>query len=87
MVVTGLQAAGAELMLLRLLRHMDRDRFELLMISLSTLDKVGPMPRAEGIRVEVLAMTGPLLMLLRFRTLILLMSRAVSNLKCNTRPC
>jgi glycosyltransferase involved in cell wall biosynthesis len=70
LVITGLQAAGAELMLFRLLKHMDRDRFELHVISLSTLDEVGPMLRAEGIRVEVLGMSGPLSMLLRFGALV-----------------
>lgn len=58
MVITGLSTGGAELMLLRLLEGIDRDRFAARVYSLTNLGEVGPRIFALGIPVESIDMKG-----------------------------
>lgn len=53
-VITGLSANGAEIMLLKLLERIDRKKFSPHVISLSTLGEIGPRISALGIPVEAL---------------------------------
>ena len=53
-VITGLSTGGAEMMLLKLLERVDRERFAFHVISLTTLGEVGPRIRALGVPVEAL---------------------------------
>lgn len=55
-VITGLSTGGAELMLLKLLQHLDRRRFVPCVISLGLEDVVGPRIEALGIPVIALGM-------------------------------
>lgn len=55
-VITGLSTGGAELMLHKLLQHLDRKRFEPHVISLTNLGEVGPRIEALGIPVIALGM-------------------------------
>ena len=56
-VITGLSTGGAELMLLRLLQHLDRRRFEAYVISLTDAGDVGERISALGIGLLELGMT------------------------------
>lgn len=59
-VITGLGSGGAEVMLLRLLRHLDRSHFAPHVISLTGMGDVGERIAALGIPVECLAIdNGP----------------------------
>ena len=53
-IITGLEANGAELMLLRLLEKLDRNRFSVCVISLTTIGDVGPQIRSLGFSVEAM---------------------------------
>ncbi|HEY4210717.1 MAG TPA: glycosyltransferase [Steroidobacteraceae bacterium] len=55
-VITGLSTGGAEMMLLKLLEGVDRERFAFHVISLTTLGEIGPRIGALGIPVEALGM-------------------------------
>ena len=55
-IITGLSAGGAETMLLRLLEHIDRNRFSFHVFSLTGLGEIGPRIRALGIPVEAIGM-------------------------------
>lgn len=55
-VITGLELGGAELMLYRLVRALDRDRFQSRVVSLTTVGPVGSL--LADIDVEVLAVGG-----------------------------
>jgi glycosyltransferase involved in cell wall biosynthesis len=55
-IITGLSTGGAEIMLLKLLQHLDRKRFEPHVISLTNLGEVGPRIEALGIPVLALGM-------------------------------
>jgi glycosyltransferase involved in cell wall biosynthesis len=72
-IITGLQVAGAETMLVKLLSATDRARFEPMVISLTDRGRLGPRIEAIGIPLEVLGMrrgfAGPLA-ILRLATLI-----------------
>lgn len=53
-VITGLNANGAETMLLKLLERINRDRFSPFVISLTTMGGIGPKIQQLGIPVEAL---------------------------------
>ena len=53
-ITTTLSTGGAEMMLLELLRHLDRRRFDPYVISLRTKGEVGP--RIEALQIPVLAL-------------------------------
>ncbi|MBI5862206.1 MAG: glycosyltransferase [Rhodocyclales bacterium] len=53
-IITGLSTGGAETMLLKLLERLDRNRFALHVISLTTLGEIGPRIAALGIPVEAM---------------------------------
>lgn len=56
-ITTGLSTGGAEAMLLKLLEHIDRQRFEVQVISLTSLGEVGPRIAQLGIPVQAIGMT------------------------------
>ena len=56
MVITGLSTGGAEMMLLKLLKRIDRRRFSPHVISLTTKGEIGARIEALGIPVEALGM-------------------------------
>lgn len=56
LIITGLSTGGAEAMLLKLLQHIDRERFTPEVISLTTLGEIGPRIQALGIPVLALGM-------------------------------
>ena len=66
-VITGLSTGGAEMMLLKLLERLDRERFTPAVISLTSLGDIGPRIAALGIPVQALGMATrwPRLALLR----------------------
>ncbi len=74
-IITGLSTGGAELMLLRLLQHLDRCRFDLYVISLSSKGEVGPHIEALGIPVVALGMQPGLPSPLKFGYLIRLLRK------------
>jgi len=53
-IITGLASGGAQTMLHKLLRHIDKGRFDLYVISLRGMDDIGP--RLEGLGVPVITM-------------------------------
>ncbi|MBF0439534.1 MAG: glycosyltransferase [Magnetococcales bacterium] len=53
-IITGLSTGGAEIMLLKLIEHLDRSQFTLMVISLTTLGEIGP--RIAALDVPVLAL-------------------------------
>ena len=55
-IITGLSTGGAEMMLLKLLEQLDRNRFSPQVISLTTLGEIGPRIAALGIPVEAIGM-------------------------------
>ena len=55
-VITGLSTGGAETMLLKLLKRIDRSRFSFHVFSLTSLGEIGPHIQALGIPVEALGM-------------------------------
>ena len=55
-VITGLSTGGAEMMLFKLLEHIDRNRTELHVFSLTTMGELGGRIAALGIPVEALGM-------------------------------
>jgi glycosyltransferase involved in cell wall biosynthesis len=56
-VITGLNTGGAEMMLLKILERIDRQRFSIQVISLTNSGGVGPRIEALGIPVDALGMT------------------------------
>lgn len=74
-IVTGLNAAGAELMLFRMLKYLDRDRYDIMVVSLTTADQVGIMMEAEGIKVLALRINGFIELLKHFPSLIQLIKQ------------
>lgn len=56
MIITGLSTGGAEMMLLNLLKHIDRGRFSPRVFSLTTKGEIAPRIKALGIPVEALGM-------------------------------
>ena len=73
-IVSGLKAAGAELMLFRMIMHLDRNRFNIHVISLTSTDQVGIMMTAENIKVQSLCIDGFFTLITRFPLLIKLIS-------------
>lgn len=59
-IITGLSTGGAETMLLKLLQHIDRERFLPVVISLSDKGTIGPKIEAQGIPVHSLGMRSSL---------------------------
>ncbi len=55
-IITGLSTGGAEMMLLKVLEHLDRQRFSPHVISLTTLGELAPHITALGIPVDALGM-------------------------------
>lgn len=55
-IITGISTGGAETMLLKLLERLDRNRFALHVISLTTPGEIGPRITALGIPVEAMDM-------------------------------
>lgn len=55
-VITGLGVGGAEMMLYRLLRSTDRSKFDVEVVSLTSIGDVGKLIQACGIRVRALNM-------------------------------
>ena len=56
MIISGLSTGGAEMMLLNLLKHIDRGRFSPRVFSLTTKGEIAPRIKALGIPVEALGM-------------------------------
>jgi len=69
-IITGLSTGGAEMMLLKLLERLDRQRFELHVISLTTLGEIAPRIAALGIPVDVVGMKPGLSSVLKFFRLV-----------------
>lgn len=59
-IITGLSTGGAEMMLLKLLQHIDRDRFDAFVISLTTKGELASRIEALGIPVLALGMNRSL---------------------------
>ena len=59
-IITGLKIGGAEMMLLKLLEQLDRERFTPMVISLTTASGIGPRIEAMGIPVRALGMKSGL---------------------------
>jgi glycosyltransferase involved in cell wall biosynthesis len=55
-IITGLSTGGAEMMLFKLLEHLDRQRFEPYVISMTTPGDLAPRIAALGIPVDALGM-------------------------------
>jgi glycosyltransferase involved in cell wall biosynthesis len=55
-IITGLSTGGAEVMLLKLLEHIDRNQFSFHVFSLTDLGDVGPRIAALGVPVEAIGM-------------------------------
>jgi glycosyltransferase involved in cell wall biosynthesis len=55
-VITGLNTGGAETMLLRLLTHTDRERFDSLVVSMTDVGPIGERIAALGVPVRALGM-------------------------------
>ena len=69
-IISGLRAAGAELMLFRLLKNIDRRFFQIKVISLTSKDKVGELLQAENIEVDSLNIGGLFSLIFRFPALV-----------------
>ena len=69
-IATGLSTGGAEMMLLKLLCHLNRNRFEPLVISLADRGDIGARIEALGIPVECLGMRPNVVSPFRFLRLV-----------------
>lgn len=69
-IATGLSTGGAEMMLLKLLSHLNRNRFEPLVISLADKGDIGVRIEALGIPVECLGMRPNVVSPFRFLRLV-----------------
>lgn len=74
-IITGLSTGGAEMMLLKVLEHLDRQRFTPHVISLTTLGELAPRISALGIPVEAVGMKPGLLSPVGFLRLLRLLKR------------
>jgi glycosyltransferase involved in cell wall biosynthesis len=72
-VITGLSTGGAETMLLKLLKGLDRGRFAPQVISLTTQGEIGPLIAARGIPVHALGMKPGRPSLVKFMRLVKLL--------------
>lgn len=72
-VITNLATGGAETMLLKLLQHIDRNRFRPSVISLMGLGEIGPSIQALGVPVHVLGMPRGAFNVSRFLVLVRLL--------------
>lgn len=57
-IITGLGTGGAEMMLLKLLERLDRERYSPMVISLTTLGDIGPRIEALDIPVQSVGLTS-----------------------------
>lgn len=73
LIITGLSTGGAEVMLSKLLKKIDRRRFKPAVISLTTTGQIGPQIEALGIPVHALGMTAGKLNLYGFLRLVRLL--------------
>jgi glycosyltransferase involved in cell wall biosynthesis len=74
-IVSGLRTAGAELMLFRLIKHLDRNYFNINVISLTSEGGVGVMLSSQGIRVHALHIDGFFNLIIGFLNLIRLIRK------------
>jgi glycosyltransferase involved in cell wall biosynthesis len=74
-IVSGLRKAGAELMLFRMLKHLDRNHFNINVISLTSEGGVGMMLTSLGIRVHALHIDGFINLIFGFARLIRLIRK------------
>ena len=74
-IITGLSTGGAEMMLLKLLQHIDRNRFDPMVISLTTVGEIGSHIKALDVPVHVLSMQPGLSGLFKFIQLVQLLRR------------
>ncbi len=74
-IITGLSTGGAEMMLLKVLERLDRQRFSPHVISLTTLGELGPRIAALAIPVETVGMKSGLPSPLGFFRLIRMLKR------------
>lgn len=56
LIITSLSTGGAELMLLKLLQNLDRNRFQPWVISLTSRVEIGARIEALGVKVHALGM-------------------------------
>jgi glycosyltransferase involved in cell wall biosynthesis len=74
-IISGLEMGGAENMLYKLLTHIDRARFEAMVVSLTGLGEYGPRIQALGIPVVALEMRTPWKALVAFPRLVQLLRK------------
>jgi glycosyltransferase involved in cell wall biosynthesis len=74
-IVSGLRAAGAELMLFRMIKHLDRRYFNVNVVSLTAEGDVGMMLTSQGIRVHALHIDGLIKLIVGFFRLIWLIKK------------
>ncbi len=74
-IVSGLNKAGAELMLYRMIKNLDRSNLNVNVISLTSMGQVGTMMVSDGITVHALNLNNYFLFLLRFARLIKLIRK------------
>lgn len=74
-IISGLATGGAEMMLLKLLERLNRERYTPMVISLTTIGDIGPRITALGIPVQALGMTPGVPSLWGF-------SRLLRQIKC-----
>jgi glycosyltransferase involved in cell wall biosynthesis len=72
-IITGLSSGGAEAMLFKLNQHLDRSRFEPIIISLTTLGDFGAQFKTLGIPVYALGMMPTFSFLMKFLRLLRLL--------------
>jgi glycosyltransferase involved in cell wall biosynthesis len=70
LVITGLSTGGAEMMLLKVLERLNRQRFSPHVISLTTMGEISPRIASLGIPVEAMGMTSGFSSLLKFVRLV-----------------
>lgn len=75
-IITGLSTGGAEHMLLRLLQSLDRDRFQPVVISLTTRGEIGARIEALGIKVQALGMLPSVFHLFKFLQMVRLLRQS-----------
>ena len=72
-IITGLSTGGAEFMLLKLLQNLNRNRFQLRVISLTSRGEIGARIEALGIKVHALGMQSGALHPFKFIQLVRLL--------------
>ena len=72
-IISGLSTGGAEMMLLKLLQHIDKERFSLVVVSLTSKGEIGPHIEAMRIPVYALEMYRNLPSQIKFMRLVSLL--------------